>query len=244
MLELLNSFGNTTLSTNRCSVQVACVLPQKHPEESAKFFGFWFGSLAAAERDYKTTLCKRVTIVQSVLLSRLYLELISLVVQTGHDFLRWVLNQTNRTCGLAYWSIRLFKIRIGVVHRTGAKYYVADALSRLPSTSKDHTSLEYDLPILAAEETKENNSCICLSSTPCKNTIFCEAKLEWWVQSPPNGTEVATKQLSIRYCPTATSFIRHPNSGFHTDNHGMQIQILPVDNKNRIVVRASLRKWT
>jgi RNase H-like domain found in reverse transcriptase/Integrase zinc binding domain/Integrase core domain len=116
----------------------------KHP------VGYWSRGLTSAERNYSTTENECLEIVWAVLQLRPYLEGKYFVIQTDHNYLRWVLNVADAKGLLSRWRLRLLEFDLEVQYATGKKHHGADTLSRLipsdPSLSEPPTAVNTEIP--------------------------------------------------------------------------------------------------
>lgn len=82
------------------------------------------------------------------------MENTTFTTRTDHDFFNRILNVTDSSGRLRCWRLGLSEYEFNVIHRARVKRQAAGALSRLPTTEKDLTSLNDDLPLPALDVTK------------------------------------------------------------------------------------------
>lgn len=101
--------------------------------------------------EYDTTSQESLAVVWEVLILYPYLDGTIFTIRTDHDDLRWTLNISNATGKLETYWLRLSELEFDVVQRAGSKHQAADALSWMPTSGADETTIEDEIPLLFLE---------------------------------------------------------------------------------------------
>lgn len=141
------SGGQLAQDTDACNIQVFCVLLQEQSNDTTKPIGYWSCSPTNTKQWYDSTQRKCLVVVWSVFLLRPSLKQTSFTIRTDHDALKCNLIPTDFTGRITRWRLRLSEPDFDVVHRAGVDHQVANALSRLNSSSKDKSPSEDYLPL-------------------------------------------------------------------------------------------------
>lgn len=115
---------------------------------------YCYRTLKTEERAYETTHRECLAVIWAVLILRSYLKGSRFTIRTDHQALRWILNMSDATGKMEIWRLRLSELELDVVHRAGVKHQAAEALSRLPFSGDDETTIEDEIPLLWVENTQ------------------------------------------------------------------------------------------
>lgn len=99
-------------------------------------------TLNSAQRNYSTIEKELLSIVTAIGQYRHFLYGREFIVITDHKPLCYMLSHKNPSSRLYRWKLALMEYNFKVIHRSGAKNYVADALSRIELPSSTALSLD------------------------------------------------------------------------------------------------------
>lgn len=140
--------------------------------------------------------------------------------------------------------MRLSESDNDVVHGAGVNHNSRNALSHLPTTGKDQTVLDDDLPILAVEA--QNGSILDCIKREASGDYYIpnEATQHRSKHAPLNESETIAEQTTDSYCRVFTVDIGTPQLEIHTDSHGIPVQKSSLEEFILIVVLALVRRRT
>lgn len=135
------------------------------------------------------------------------------------------------------------------MHRAGVKHQAADALSRLPTTGADTTTLEDDLPLMAVQKMDSGASAVHFidaqegDATPAVTIIANAPKaLTKHVDDKPSSIqEFLMEQAQDPYCKIAAKSVGLPNSEYRIDQHGLLVRRSMIGGSIQTAVPQSLR---
>lgn len=90
VLALPDNWGNITLDTDACNIEIDCVLSQQKLDKTAKPVRYWSELLTDGERKNDMTRRECLAIVWSVWLVRPYLKGMRFNIWTDHNSLKWL----------------------------------------------------------------------------------------------------------------------------------------------------------
>lgn len=132
--------GHITFDTDACSVQMFCVLLQKHPDGATKPIGYFSCLSTNSEQLYHSMKRDCLIIVWSILFLRPYPKIRRFTIRFNKDALKWILKFAVSTERPARWRLFALEFAFDVIHSVGSKHQAANGLSRLFTTRK-HASL-------------------------------------------------------------------------------------------------------
>lgn len=111
--------------------------------------------LTASEKNYCTTEREALAVVWSVNKFRGYLEGSTILIQTDHQPLKWLMNLKSPSGRLARWALSLQPYDIRIEYTPGKTNVVADTLSRPPVTTDEEygiSSVSVSLPAVSSAD--------------------------------------------------------------------------------------------
>lgn len=112
--------------------------------------------LNPAERNYSTTEREALAIVYSVGKFRGYIECSTILIQSDHQPLRWLMSLRTPTGRLARWALILQSYDLRIEYVPGKSNVLADMLSRPPIGEADVRLVAIDLPANNSNEVRED----------------------------------------------------------------------------------------
>lgn len=154
--------------------------------------------------------------------------------------MKWILNLTGSTEGLARWRLRLSEYDLDVVHRAGERHKAAGAPSRLRTTGKNDTLLQKSLFLLLIVAESDDNSILVINAD-CDDSILLNAQEEKSINTSPPLEKLVVAQALDRYCKAATLNFGHIGSELHIDQRELFIRIFIANESIQIVAPTSPR---
>lgn len=189
--------------------------------------------------------------VWAVLLFHPYLGRNRFTICTDHDSIKWILSLSYSSSSgrIARWRLRLSKCDFDVVHHAGIKHQPADALSRLPISGADTTTLEDDLLLLEIETLGNTDTVIHFVDTVSRPHSSLDVMHV--ISDTPDGTEdtpatpaiaeFIRKQAKETYCRATTSKVGQLNAEFPINYHCLLVRRSTIDGAVRITVPTQIR---
>lgn len=106
-----------TVETDAEDQQVCCLLLKDQADGKTKPVGYWLRSFNNAEKDYSTAHSECLAVPWTVIMVRLYLEVIRFTIGTDPKALRGSLNMEYAMVKLSRWHLRLSELDLDVVNR-------------------------------------------------------------------------------------------------------------------------------
>ena len=245
------------LDTDANDIQVGCVLQQRHLDDSLHPIGYFSRTLNETERKYDTTEKECLGIIWAVLLLRPYLEMERFTLRTDHEALKWLFDDNSKGAKLDRWRLRLQQFEFDVAHLPGKQNQVADALSRLETTTGDQRKgfIDVEIPVFFAEYAAapivDNAHVLTFEEDLNPDT---EDIREMGMNrnneeptDPPNPEpisidEFAAEQRKDKLCRYLAIFAGTPKAEFNFNSQGLLVRTSRIDGAIQKVVPASLRE--
>lgn len=149
--------------------RLASVFCRKQPDLPARRTTSWAKTLNDQEIELQTTHRGCLYFLWAVLSKPFYLEGDRLLIRTDDETFRCLLTTSDTSGKITRWILRLFEVKLGIVHRAGIKHQVADATSRLQTEGTHKTELDDDILVLAQRSNKKNTDGTKQGQEGCEN---------------------------------------------------------------------------
>ena len=253
------------LDTDANDTQVGCVLQQKYEDNSLRPIGYYSRTLNDTEKKYDTTERECLGIIWAVLLLRPYLEMERFTLRTDHEALKWLFDDNSKGAKLDRWRLRLQQFDFDVAHLPGKQNRVADALSRIETSTGDQRPgfIDVEIPVLETERIFSFDEDAYI--TPDLDTVDAFAMIEDDTNpsmsdmdeiglsrsdspatlDPPAEpipiAEFVTEQRKDPYCIEIAKSAGSPKSEFTFNNQGVLVRVSKFDGAIQQVVPKSLQ---
>lgn len=117
-----------------------------------KLFRYWSNALRKPGKAYNTMQRECISVVQSSLHLRPYLQLSRLTIRTDYNLLQSILNMIKVIEHLTRWHLPLMVLDFKVVHQASFRYQAVNSLTRLSRTRMHETLHGDDEPILVTSK--------------------------------------------------------------------------------------------
>ena len=239
-----------SLDTDASEAQWGCTVLQTHEDGHRYPVGYWSRTLSSAERNYSTTEKECLAIVWAIQTLRPYLERERFTVNTDHHSLRWVMNLVDASGRLARWRLRFAEYDFDVTYVKGIKNFLADALSRIPSTGGTTVPVDEEIPCYSAVDLEDDT----LYTEESGDDPDVEVTSGCYALDPPASKAALThddfsrEQLSDPLCKEVASRLAKGEgsaqlrlSRFFINAEGLICRKAHLDGVEQIVVPTTLR---